>query len=56
MKKLHKYANILLIVFFAVLILIRLFIKLDAIGLMEFDEAKHASEAYEMFKRKAWIA
>ncbi len=56
MKKLHKYVNILLIVFFAALILVRLFIKLDAIGLMDFDESKHASEAYEMFKRNAWIA
>lgn len=56
MKKLHKYVNILLIVFFAALILVRLFMKLDAIGLMDFDESKHASEAYEMFKRNAWIA
>lgn len=56
MKKLLKYSNIILIAFFAVLILFRLFIRLDAIGLTDFDESKHASEAYEMFKRNAWIA
>lgn len=56
MKKLQKSINIILIAFFGILILIRLFMTLDAIGLMDFDEAKHASEAYEMFKRKAWIA
>ncbi len=56
MKKLHKYVTIVLIVFFAVLILLRLFDKIDAIGMMDFDESKHAVEAYEMFSRKAWIA
>ena len=33
-----------------------MFIKLDAVGITDYDEGKHAAEAYEMFHRDAWIA
>ncbi len=55
MKKLYQFTNIILIVFFAALILARLFMTLEAIGIVDTDEAKHAAEAYEMYKRHAWI-
>ena len=56
MKKAYKIINIILIVFFSALILARLFYNLGAYGIMDLDEGKHAVEAYEMFKRNAWIA
>lgn len=56
MKKIKQGSIVLVTAFFAVLILLRLFIKLDAIGIIDFDEAKHAAEAYEMYQRNAWVA
>ena len=56
MKKLQKGSIFLIIAIFAVLILLRLFIRLDAVGITDYDEGKHAAEAYEMFHRGAWIA
>lgn len=55
MKKLYKAANIILILFFVALILMRIFYKLGDIGWQDIDEAKHASEAYETFKSGNWI-
>lgn len=56
MKKAYKYINYFLIVFFAILVLIRLFYNLGAYGVTDLDEGKHAAEAYEMFRRNAWVA
>ncbi|RKM57910.1 hypothetical protein D6855_12740 [Butyrivibrio sp. CB08] len=55
MKNLYKVTNIILIAFFAVLILLRIFYRLDAIGWLDIDEAKHASNAYETFKAGNWV-
>lgn len=54
-NNIYKIVNILLIAFFAVLILLRIFYKLDAIGWQDIDEARHATNAYELFHDGNWI-
>jgi 4-amino-4-deoxy-L-arabinose transferase-like glycosyltransferase len=54
MKTLSKIIPTIIFIIFFVLVVTRIFYKLDALGIADYDEAWHAVNAYEMYRSDSW--